>query len=126
MHATLAAKCATMLTILERGASPNPPRKAFSIENGLGNPLEVAPSRGNVNIVQDLLNAGADPNIEESNALIKATHSNHAEIVWILIAARADLYALEMESGCARLVASILGYMDIVEMLLSAGADPNV
>ena len=83
--------------------------------------LPVAAREGNAEIVELLLDAGADMNAkyDDATALVYAAREGNAEIVELLLDAGAkDDYVLW--------VAAIRGHPEIVELLLDAGADMNV
>lgn len=84
---------------------------------------------GHTEIVEALVEAGADVNVKDENgniALIWASAVGYIEIVKALIEAGADVDA-EYEDGCTALTASAeLGNTEVVETLLEAGAYVDV
>lgn len=92
--------------------------------------LIEATNKGNTEIVEMLLKAGA--NVDARNkycytALIEASWGSHIDIVRMLLKAGADVNAQNHFGYTALIEASINGNTtDIVKMLLDAGADVNV
>ena len=103
--------------------------------------LCAASSEGHGEIVEALLNAGANPDESQKPgkmALVEAVYRGHAEIVKMLLAAGADPNAMteykyrddEAEYWSWGVITSLIrasseGHTDIVKMLLDAGADPH-
>uniref|UniRef100_A0A0G4HMZ4 Protein kinase domain-containing protein n=1 Tax=Chromera velia CCMP2878 TaxID=1169474 RepID=A0A0G4HMZ4_9ALVE len=87
-------------------------------------PLHAAASRGHNTVVPILLEAGADPYMEDSygrTPLNIAALNGHAEVVSILLDAGADKEKAE-DGRTPLLEAAARGYDDIVYSLLQAGA----
>ena len=94
----------------------------------LGNALQAASESGHGDIVQLLLDRGADINTESEehgNALHAASHWGHTEIVKLLIEKGANVNAQGTEHANALQAASERGHEKIVELLLEKGADVN-
>jgi uncharacterized protein len=89
-----------------------------------------AVARGNLDIFQILLAAGADVNIKERSgetALSKAAYWGHLEIINLLLSAGAEVNGIDNEEGSAPLINAIyFGRIQIVKILLDAGANPNL
>jgi uncharacterized protein len=89
-----------------------------------------ATAKGNLDIFQILLAAGADVNIKDRSgetALSKAAYWGHLEIVNLLLSAGAEVNGIDNEEGSAPLMNAIyFGRIQIVEILLSAGANPTL
>jgi len=86
----------------------------------LNNKFIVAARGGHLEIVKELLAAGADVHAEDDAALRRAAHNGHLEIVKELLAAGADVHA---EDDAALRRAAEYGRLEVVKELLSAGAD---
>lgn len=88
-----------------------------------GYALQGAAEDGHKEVVQILLDAGADPNEESRYPLVRAVQKGHKEIVQILLNAGAEI---DRDNGAALDEATRKGNVEIVKMLLDAGADPFV
>ena len=101
------------------------------IEDYLAIPLKQAAVRGHIEIVQILLDAGANADYvagsQEFTALQSAASADHFYIVQKLIAAGADVNAApSMYGGRTVLQAAAEGgHVGIIEKLIAAGADVN-
>jgi len=89
--------------------------------------LATAAFQGDIEIVQLLIDAGADPNFLGTTAwpLDLAAGQGYSAIVETLLFADADIDSLDEDSGTALMSAAAGGYIGIVETLLEAGADPR-
>jgi len=103
--------------------------------------LHFAAREGALDVVQSLIEAGADldaVDAEGVNALIFATVGGHLETTAALLAAGADpnvadsygrtvlFAAVDLDAAAGRSAASGLGPADIVKLLLAKGADADV
>lgn len=97
-------------------------------------PLMVAASRGNLRAVDELLAAGADPNITSRTehysgftALMAAAYYGHPEVVETLVKAGAELDAADNHyyGETALMLAVKRGCPRTVRILLAGGADVN-
>jgi len=89
--------------------------------------LDLAAASGQVKIVQTLLAAGANPNLENKEgrtALSYATEYGSPDMVKMLLAAKADANGGHKDAPL--LTAIYKNNMAAAEMLLQAGADPNL
>ncbi|MHC4333065.1 MAG: ankyrin repeat domain-containing protein [Planctomycetota bacterium] len=90
--------------------------------------LGVAAWAGNSNVLQLLLDEGADPNLmtrEMGPALTLASSEGHKEVVDVLLATGANVDAKD-KKGCTALIrAANNGHSHIVEVLLAAGSNVN-
>ena len=95
--------------------------------NCYGSALTCASYKGNKDIVQLLLEWGANVNIQTGNdfgpALIEAPSYNRKEIVELLLEWGADVNCPGGQHGSALIAASFHNNKEIVEMLLQGGAD---
>ena len=95
-------------------------------------PLHIASKKGNLQIVNKLLEAKADPNPKNviteysSSPLHLAIKKGHLQIIRRLLSAKADLNVLDRERYSPLHLATYYGELDVVKMLLSAKADPNL
>jgi len=92
-----------------------------------GSALQAASYSGHVEIVQQLLEMGADVNLQGGNgtALQAASAEGHEEVVKRLLDAGANVNAESGYFGSALQAASALGHNKIIRLLLEAGADVN-
>lgn len=91
--------------------------------------LMYASQKGNLEIVQALLNAGAYPNMKskrEFTALSFAAHEGYPEVVEALLAAGADINTQHDMGITPLMFASFYGKLPVVKILLDAGADVNI
>ncbi|KAK7422687.1 hypothetical protein QQX98_001475 [Neonectria punicea] len=123
--ATDREKYSTMKLLLEKfGANPN----ATGVE--YGNALTAAAYDGRLDILELLLDAGAEVNSPDGWAIQAAAEEGHEEIVRELLKRGADVNASSTSdqflSRTALYGASLAGRREIVELLLEHGADPNL
>jgi len=96
-------------------------------------PLMLAIEKHNIGLVKLLLIAGADPNIKDKSgytAFCKAVFSQGSEqnldLLKLLIIYKANVNA-QTNSGTTPLMISLINpKIDVVNLLLEAGADPNI
>ena len=94
----------------------------------LGTALCAASKCGHENMVQMLIDAGAEVNAQtkwhRKNALQAASEDGHEKVVQMLLEAGADINAQEGELTALE-AASESGHEQVVQMLIGAGADVN-
>ncbi|KAG7436789.1 putative ankyrin repeat protein L93 [Fusarium oxysporum f. sp. raphani] len=93
-----------------------------------GNALQAASFKGNLRVVQLLLDNGADVNVEDGkygNALQAASYESNLEVMQLLLDKGADVNAQGGKHGNALQAASSRGHLEIVQLLLDNGADVN-
>lgn len=86
--------------------------------------LILAAANGRLEVVRALLDANADVNAKNhfsSSALELASRQGHSEVVRALLAAKADLNS----NPCILYSASASGNVDVMKLLLDAGADKD-
>uniref|UniRef100_A0A6C0JX86 Uncharacterized protein n=1 Tax=viral metagenome TaxID=1070528 RepID=A0A6C0JX86_9ZZZZ len=91
-------------------------------------PLILAVMNGKLEIVEVLLNKGADSNardIEGQNALMYAAINGHREIVKSLLKPGANINAIDNLRRTPLMHAAMNGNLDIVQLLLDEGANIN-
>lgn len=96
-------------------------------DNGV-TPLLVASLNGHSDIVEVLINAGADVDAKDNagvTPLIAAAYCGHAKTVKKLIEAKASLDMYNKNGATALMAASINRKTTAAKMLISAGADVN-
>jgi hypothetical protein len=103
----------------------------INIQNSQGcSPLIIgAWSEQRLNIVNSLINAGANLNCKDMNhytALINASKINCIAIVKSLVNARANLDIQNKEGQTALIIASKRGYYNIANCLINAGAKHDI
>ncbi|KAF2659986.1 ankyrin [Lophiostoma macrostomum CBS 122681] len=99
----------------------------------LNSALVAACRTGQVHIVQDLFDRGAELNpsskhvagIEDKIPLSAAVQGGHASVVEMLLKKGADPNMFSKQSAVPILVAAAANDIEIARMLLEAGADPN-
>lgn len=118
--------------LLEDGADPN------TVDSNGSSLLAVAAQDGQFEIVQRLLDAGANVNGtlkagsgsapgKDQPALSEAAHLNYGDIVELLIAHGADVNQTDSNYGRTALFgAAVYNHHEIVQVLLANGADPNI
>jgi uncharacterized protein len=93
-------------------------------------PLLQASRTGATPVVQALLRAGADPKVthpEGETPLMAASYAGSLGSVKLLLEANADVNATDTyQKQTALMWAATEGHTEIVEALLTAGADPNI
>ena len=108
--------------LLEAGADPNYPKHFW--------PLHLAIYRRHPKIAQLLISYGA--NVNSFNGRLGCYLLHHAvrtaatEIVMMLLHAKCDINKLQPDGKTALYLAAELGFSEILDELLQAGADPNI
>ena len=116
-------RVAEVTSLLQKPLSPNGTGPDFDPP-----PMILAAKRGHLEVVQLLLEAGADQNAAGKNratALLAAAQSGHSEVVQLLLQAGADKNAATQGGETALMAASESDHLAVVQLLLEAGADRN-
>jgi ankyrin repeat protein len=113
----------TVKTLIQKGADVN------MASVGLGSPLLEAARKGNPEIVDLLIAAGAD--VDDGNSistpLLSAIEQGHFDIALKLIAAGANPTQTSRFGGILAIaLAAVQGSPEVIEALIAAGADVNV
>ncbi|WP_257281820.1 ankyrin repeat domain-containing protein [Endozoicomonas sp. ISHI1] len=96
--------------------------------HGRDEALVLASCQGHKEIVERLINAGANLNVRTKNGatpLYIAAEMGHTDIATLLIESGADLNACTKDGTTPLLIAAQKGNIDIVKLLIEAGADLN-
>ena len=126
IHHAVVGGCSkeTLQFIIDNGADVNTTNE----ENTTA--LMAACQKGNVEAINTLVNAGADPNTADT---IDATWIHHAfvgccskDTLQAVIENGADVNATDMNSTTALMLACQEGNMEVINVLLNAGADINI
>ena len=99
-------------------------------ENAKGaTPMILAAQRGNLQVVQALMELGASPSgLSSSSALIQAAHFGRQDVITLLLSDdrwKSLVDAPNLNQTTALMRAAQEGHLEIVRELLKAGADPN-
>jgi ankyrin repeat protein len=105
--------------LLERGADVNAANR-FGVAA-----LALAAHNGRSDVVEALLQAGADANKADDNGATPLIQTASGPIATMLIERGADVNAVNRFGSTALLLAAEEGHGDVVEALLQAGADVN-
>ncbi|KAH8804087.1 hypothetical protein DL96DRAFT_1686730 [Flagelloscypha sp. PMI_526] len=117
---SISLQCCTLL--VAHNANVNP------LTNDLS-PLQGACARGHLEVVQFLVEQGADVNVDKrvsETALQAATRFKRHEIVQFLVEKGADVNAVGGKYGTALQVATECGSLPLVQLLVENGADVNL
>ncbi|KAL5510480.1 hypothetical protein EMCRGX_G006033 [Ephydatia muelleri] len=114
--------CSPIAARLWTGTKIQPPINAT--------PLYVASEKGHHDVVQSLLEAGADVNMPKSDRQINTTplyvasEKGHHDVVQSLLRAGAEVNIAKSDNGSSPLhIASFNGHLDVVRTLIEAGAN---
>lgn len=102
----------------------------INVQNIFGNtPLIYSSMRNRIDIVELLLQRGADVNLQDNfgyTSLIWASYYGSIEIVKLLLHYKAKINLVTDKGNTALMYASLQGYKEIVEILLHNGADKYI
>lgn len=110
----------------ERPSTPPPATEMSPNQEQLNNALLDAATRGDVEVVQSLLDQGADLESADSRGitpLIAAAYENRLDVAQLLIDAGADVNRKDNTQQSAYLISTSEGYVKLLQMTLAAGAD---
>ena len=101
-----------------------------ALKKGDCSALYLAVANGQTNAIQALLEAGADPNLAETNSLwtplMKAVYNDNLGLARLLLSAGADPEKRRLDGSTALLVAAARTSPDLIDLLLDAGARADV
>ncbi|EQC46017.1 ankyrin repeat domain-containing protein [Bacteriovorax sp. Seq25_V] len=105
--------------------------KDLEYKNNFGaTALVLASSGGDINFVKNLLNKGADPNVEFNRAkftlLMDAAMEGNTELIRLLLAKGARVNDIDNTGMTALLYASREGHTEVVRILIENNADKSV
>lgn len=90
---------------------------------------ERAVRRGDVQLIRELLGAGADLDARDRHgetALMLAAHRGHGDIAALLVEVGADLNVTAKYNLTALMLAIVAGHTAVARLLIQAGADLDV
>ena len=126
LHAAVSGRCNENIisAILDHGAIVNATNK----ENVTA--LVLTCEKGNENVINLLLNSGANPNIADTNGDIwlhkAARRECCTEVFQAVLSHGVDVNATNKKNKTALVIACHKGNTDAINILLNAGADPNI
>ena len=113
-----------LYAIIDHGADVN----ATNVNNWTA--LMIACQKSNVDTINVLLKAGADPNIADVNGetclYCAVRGACNKEVLQAIIDYGADVNATNMNNWTALMIACQKSNADVINVLLKAGADPNI
>ena len=125
VKAAMEGDTAAVVELLAKGADVN----AKGRYSGW-TPLILAARRGETELVNFLLSYGADVNeksdVRNRTAIMEAARNRKVETVKALLTADPDIDAVDWEGYTVLMFAAVSGQSDIVDVLLSHGADVSV
>ena len=126
LHISVLQGCSieVLQTLIDHGVDVN------AIDEKGDTALMLASEKGNVEFIYLLLKAGADPNIADGDGNTWLHHSiigeSKGEVLQMIINHGAQVNATNKMGDTALMIASGKGNVDGTNVLLEAGADPNI
>lgn len=113
---------AHVAALIEGGADVNSGRAAGGTRAPSESPMSAAAKLGNLDIVQLLVEAGAD--LCASDGLVAAARGGHVHILNYLVERGANVNVVHAGYESPLMAACCVGQLDAIDMLLALGADP--
>ena len=126
LHVAVTEDCSkeVLQALINRGADVNATNKTNAT------PLMIACKKASMESINVLLNAGADPNISGTSCFRclhdAVTLGHKKEILQVLINHGADVNAANTNNETVLMTACWIKNIDAINLLLEAGADPNI
>ena len=102
--------------------------EVYYFKDGKVSPLISAALHGHNDVVQLLLDKGAEPNLSDQNgntALLYAAFRGHLDVVQLLLNRGADVNMADYYGTTPLHWAAEIGHKHVVKLLLDRGAEPN-
>ena len=120
----------TLQALINHGIDVNATSKASNNATSNETALLLACQKGFVEAINVLLNAGADPNLADTEGESSIHHAIYGECsketLQAIIDHGADVNAVNKDSRTAIMIACAKGNTEIMNALLNAGANPNI
>lgn len=118
-HAVVKGETAIATLLIQKGADVN------TSTDDLRSPLTAAVTQNNDSMISQLLDAGADVDVDGGDPLLSACRSGKIHIVKLLLDAGAEPHVQQGVPEHALQIAARWGHVDICKLLIALGADVN-